>query len=168
MDVIKKSLDTMLRLAVIVLFALLVVIVVWQVFSRQVLKSPSAWTEEAARYTFVWVGLFATALVFSERGHIAVDAVVTRFSPRAQKIVAVIVQLSIIGFALMVLVYGGWRASRGAWGQSLSALPTQVGVMYLAMPITGLMIAFYAIYHLMAILRGEEEAIETDIEPQVV
>lgn len=168
MEPIKKALDKVLQGASVVLFALLVVVVVWQVFTRQVLDSPSAWTEEAARYTFVWVGLFATALVFSERGHIAVDYVVTKFSPGGRKLVAVVVQLAIIFFALAVLVYGGLRAANGAWNQSLSALPTQVGVMYLAMPISGLLIAFYAIYHLQAILRDTEEAIDVDEERQVV
>lgn len=168
MNTIKRGLDAVLRVVSVALFALLVVIVVWQVFTRQVLNTPSAWTEEAARYTFVWVGLFAIALVFSERGHVAVDFVVTRLAPRAQKVVAVFVQLCIIAFALMVLVYGGWRASRGAWGQSLSALPTQVGVMYLVMPITGLMITFYGVYHLLAILRDDEDAIKADLDPQVV
>ncbi|GAA1146962.1 TRAP transporter small permease [Ornithinicoccus hortensis] len=168
MEPIKKGLDGVLRGASVALFALLVVVVVWQVFTRQVLNSPSAWTEELARYTFVWVGLFATALVFSERGHIAVDFVVTKFSAPVQKAVAVVVQLSIILFAGAVLIYGGIRASRGAWGQSLSALPTQVGVMYLVMPITGVLIAFYAVYHLLAVLRGVEAAIEVDDNPQVV
>ena len=168
MEPIKRGLDQVLRWASVVLFALLVVVVVWQVFTRQVLNAPSAWTEEAARYTFVWVGLFATALVFSERGHIAVDAVVTRFSDRLQKVVAVVVQGAIILFAVAVLVYGGLRAASGAWNQSLSALPTQVGVMYLAMPITGVLITFYALYHLLGVLRGTEEAIEVDEDPQVV
>lgn len=168
MEPIKKGLDQVLKGASVILFGLLVLVVVWQVFTRQVLNNPSAWTEELARYTFVWVGLFATALVFSERGHIAVDFVVKKFSGPAQKAVAVIVQLSIILFAGSVLVYGGIRASRGAWGQSLSALPTQVGVMYLVMPITGLMIVFYAVYHLQAVLRNAEEALETDENPQVV
>lgn len=168
MEPIKRGLDQVLKAASVVLFALLVLVVVWQVFTRQVLNSPSAWTEELARYTFVWVGLFATALVFSERGHIAVDFVVSKFAPAGQKVVAVGVQLSIIFFALVILVYGGIRASNGAWGQSLSALPTQVGVMYLAMPITGVMIAFYAIYHLQAILRDTEDALEHDQDPQVV
>jgi len=167
-ETIRKGLDRVLTWASVVLFALLVVIVVWQVFSRQVLNSPSAWTEEAARYTFVWVGLFATALVFSERGHIAVDFVVRKLSHGSQKTIAAFVQLAIIFFALVVLVYGGLRAANGAWGQSLSALPFTVGQMYLVMPITGLMIAFYAIYHLVAIVRETEEAIETDTDPQVV
>jgi TRAP-type C4-dicarboxylate transport system permease small subunit len=155
-DTVKRGLDRFLALASVVLFALLVLVVVWQVFSRQVLSSPSAWTEELARYTFVWLGFFAAALVFSERGHIAVDFLVRKTPPRVQTASGALSQVAIVAFALVILVWGGWRASQGAWNQNLAALPTQVGVMYLVMPITGLLITFYATYHLIGILAGRE------------
>ncbi len=163
MTALKRVLDRTLGVICVVLFALLVVIVVWQVFSRQVLRDPSTWSEEAARYTFVWLGFFAAALVFSERGHIAVDFVVRKLPVGGQKAIAVVVQLLIITFAAVGLVWGGWRASQGAWNQNLTALPTQVGVMYLVMPITGVLITVYALYHLAAVLRGEEDPVtDTD------
>lgn len=156
---VKKALDRVLAGASIVLFALLVVIVSWQVVTRQIIKDPSAWSEEAARYTFVWLGFFATALVFSERGHIAVDFLVEKLPVRAQQVVAVLVQLSIMAFSLGVLVWGGYRGAAGAWNQNLTALPTSVGVMYLVMPVTGVIITFYAVHHIVAILRKQEEPI---------
>src|SRR5699024_5113870 len=70
MERAKTLLDRVLFWITVVLFAVLVVIVVWQVLSRQVLGAPSTWTEEGARMTFVWLGLFASAFVFGERGHI--------------------------------------------------------------------------------------------------
>ncbi len=148
--------------------ALLVLVVAWQVFTRQVIQDPSAWSEEAARYTFVWLGSFATALVFSERGHIAVDFLVAKLPMRAQQSVAVLVQLLILAFAIGVLVWGGYRAAMGAWNQQLTALPTQVGVMYLVMPITGLIIAFYAVHHIGAILAKQEAPIELDLTAEAV
>jgi succinate dehydrogenase hydrophobic anchor subunit len=36
------------------------------------------------------------------------------------------------------------------------------------MPITGVIIIFYAIYHTIAVLRGEEEAIAEDDNPDVI
>jgi TRAP-type C4-dicarboxylate transport system permease small subunit len=164
---LKNGLDTFLKWASVVLFALLVVIVVWQVFTRQVLDSPATWTEEAARYTFVWLGFFAAALVFSERGHIAVDFVVRLLPEAVQRGIAVLVQLLIIAFAGITLVYGGWRASQGAWNQSLTALPATVGQMYLVMPITGVLIIIYALYHVVAVITRSEAAVE-DVEPDVV
>lgn len=162
MRLIKRWLDKVLATASVALFTLLVVIVVWQVFTRQVTKDPATWTEEAARLTFVWLGLFATALVFSERGHIAVDFVVRRLPESVQRAISILVQLTIIAFAALVLIWGGYRAAGRAWTQELSALPFTAGQMYLVLPLTGLIITFYAVYHVTAIIRRTEEAFAID------
>ena len=73
MSTVKKGLDQILRFLCVALFALLVVVVVWQVVSRQVLHAPATWTTSVAQYLFVWLSLFGSAWVFSEKGHIAVD-----------------------------------------------------------------------------------------------
>lgn len=168
MRALKKVLDRSLAAICVVLFAVLVLTVVWQVFSRQVIQNPSTWSEEAARYLFVWLGFFGTALVFSERGHIAVDFVVRKLPAAAQRAIAVLVQVTIMAFAGVGLVWGGWRASQGAWNTNLTALPTQIGVMYLVMPITGVLIVIYAMYHVAAVLRGDEVAVPSDEDLAVV
>ncbi|WP_404288714.1 TRAP transporter small permease [Glutamicibacter arilaitensis] len=167
MQVVKKSFDRILAVACVVLFAVLVVTVVWQVFARQVLNSPSAWTSELAQYLFVWLGLFGAALVFAERGHIAVDFVVRKLPITLEKATALFVQLAIVAFSALVLVWGGFRVAEKSWGQALTGLPATVGPLYLVMPITGIIIIFYAIYHSLAVIRGDEEPI-ADTEPDVV
>ena len=92
MEMTKKILDRVLFWITVVLFALLVIIVVWQVFSRQVLQNPATWTDEGARLNFVWLGLFASAFVFGERGHVAVEFLVRKFPEGVEKIIAIIVQ----------------------------------------------------------------------------
>lgn len=167
MQSIKKASDKFLAAACVILFAVLVMTVVWQVFSRQVLNSPSAWTSELAQYLFVWLGLFGAALVFAERGHIAVDFLVRKFPDRVEKATALFVQAAIITFAGLILIWGGYRVAEQSWNQALSGLPVTIGPLYLVMPITGVLIIFYAVYHIVAILRGEEEATE-DTEPDVI
>ena len=167
MATVKRGLDRVLAVASVVLFAILVVIVVWQVFSRQVL-TPSTWTEEASRMTFVWLGFFATALVFSEKGHIAVDWLVRKLPLGGRKAVGVVVQLAIIAMSVLILVWGGWRASQGAWNQQLSSLPGTLGQMYLVMPITGVLILFYALHHLVDALRADPFAHDEDLHDLVV
>lgn len=156
MDSAKKVLDRVLYWITVVLFALLVVVVVWQIFSRQVLHDPSTWTEEGARMTFVWLGLFASAFVFGERGHIAVEFVVRKLPLGGERVVSVLVQLVVLAFAVIVLVWGGWRASQNAWLQNLSALPFTLGQMYLALPISGVLIAFYSLYYIQAVARNTQ------------
>lgn len=149
MKSISRVLDRTLAVACVVLFAALTLIVSWQVFTRQVLDSPSTWSTEAAQYTFVWLGFFGAALVFSERGHIAVDFFVRRFPKHLMRVVLVLIQLTIITLAAVVLVYGGWKYSQQAWGQQVSSLPVNVGQMYLVLPISGVLIIWYAVTHLI-------------------
>lgn len=154
MGAVKKTLDKILKVISVALFALLVLIVVWQVISRQILQDPAGWTEELARFTFVWLGFFAATLVFAERGHIAVDFVARKSPPAVQKGSGILSELAIIAFAVLVLVWGGWRAVVGTWGQRLGVLPAQLGMVYIVMPIAGVLITFYAVYHLAGILTG--------------
>lgn len=168
MTAAKNVLDRILQAACVVLFAVLVVDVSWQVFARQVLDSPSGWSEVLAKYLFIWMGLFGSALVFGERGHIAVDVAVRRLPEKVQIAVTVVVQLAILTFASLVLVWGGFRVSSLAWDQVLPGLPLKVGLLYLALPISGILILLYTLYHLIRILTGAERAVDLDAEPELL
>ena len=167
MTYVKQALDVALRWLCVGLFAALVLVVVWQVFTRQVLDAPSTWSEELAKYVFIWLGLFGAALVFGERGHIAVDALVQKLPERWQRWNAVFGQLVIGTFAVLVLVYGGWQVSELAWNQSMPGLPLKVGWLYLALPLSGVLVLFYTVYHLVAVVRGAESA-AADGEPDAI
>ncbi len=167
MTTVKNVLDRVLTWACVVLFSALVIDVTWQVFARQVLNQPSGWSEELAKYLFIWLGLFGSALVFGERGHIAVDFAVKKLPEKFQIAISTIIQLTILTFTVLVLIWGGFRVVDLAWEQNLTGLPTNVGPLYLALPISGILIAFYTVYHLVRILTGAERAVE-DAEPDVL
>lgn len=166
MNGLKNVLDRFLFVVTVALFALLVVVVVWQVFSRQVLGSPASWTDESARLSFVWLALFASAFVFGERGHIAMEFLVRRFSSRRQRSMAVGVQVLVLAFAVIVLIWGGFRAAANAWSLGLSILPFTVGQMYLALPVTGVLIAFYCLYYIRSLLTGAVQLYPENVEEE--
>ncbi len=155
METIKKFLDKALFWITVVLFSLLVVVVVWQVFSRQVLGTPATWTDEGARVTFVWLGLFASAFLFGERGHIAMEFLVRKLPVKLERVLAIFGQVALLSFSAIALIWGGWRASQNAWTQKLSALPFSHGQMYLALPVAGILISFYAVYYIINIATGK-------------
>lgn len=154
MNALKTVMDRILYWITALLFTLLVVTVIWQVFARQVLDSPAVWTDEAVRMAFVWLGLFASAMVFGERGHIAMEFVVRRFSGPVQKAVALAVQALVLLFAVVVMVWGGLRAALNAWELGLSVLPFSFGQMYLVLPIAGAIIVFYSLHYLRELASG--------------
>ncbi|MDY0914542.1 TRAP transporter small permease [Rathayibacter festucae] len=153
---LRRILDRILAVVCIVLFVALVAIVSWQVFTRQVLQNSAPWTQEAALYTFVVLSMLGAALVFSERGHIAVEILLDKFAASAQKAVAVVLQLTIVFFAVFVFVIGGSRIAENAWDQAVSTLPITAGQVYLVLPLAGALIVVYSLIHLARILAGAE------------
>ena len=78
------------------------------------------------------------------------------------------VQLAILAFSALVLTWGGYRVVSLAWDQNLTGLPVNVGPMYLALPIAGVLICFYTLYHLIRILTGAEKAVDEEAEPELL
>ena len=165
---VKNAVDKVLTFVCVVLFTTLVLDVVWQVFARQVLDAPSAWSEELAKYLFIWLGLLAAALVFGERGHVAVDLLVQRAPLGVQRVLMVLVQLAVLAFAGLALVWGGWQVVDLAWNQKLTALPVNVGQLYLVLPISGVLIAGYTVHHLVRIVTGAERPVDPDAEVETL
>lgn len=156
MDTVKKILRSILAVLSVILFAVLTCVTVWQVFTRQVLDSPSTWSEELSRLLFVWLSFIGAAFLFGERGHIAVDFVARRFPPGVQKYLAAFVQVIIFFFAVVAMVWGGYLASSIAWEQNLTALPFTIGWVYLVIPITGVCIAIFAVIDFIEVITGKE------------
>ena len=59
----KKGMTTALDAVLIVAVLLLVVDVVWGVFSRYVMGEQAKWTEELARFLLVWVTLLRRCFI---------------------------------------------------------------------------------------------------------
>lgn len=156
MSALRMRTVDVLKWTSIVLFVVLVAVVMWQVFTRQVLQAPSGWTTTVAQYLFIWLVLFSVAMVFGERGHVAVDFF-ARLLPRpAQRVTNVVVSLSILAFALLGLFWGGIRGTSISWDQAITGLPVTVGQMYLALPIAGVLIALFALEDTIRAARGED------------
>jgi TRAP-type C4-dicarboxylate transport system permease small subunit len=140
-----------LEIATMVLFAALVVDVLWGVVSRYWPGiPPSDWTEELGIYLLVWVSLLGSALTYRDRGHLGVDFFVMYFDPAAQRAAAIAVELFVLAFALFVLTYGGYRlvADTLAAGQLTPVLQWKAGYFYLSVPISGVFFAGFAVEHL--------------------
>ena len=136
----------------IVLFAALVVDVLWGVVARYVPGIvPSDWTEELGIYLLAWVSLLGSALTYRERGHLGLDYFMTKFDPAAQRFSAVIIELCVLVFAGFALCYGGYRlvSDTLASNQLTPVLQWKTGYMYLSVPISGAFFVGFAIEHLL-------------------
>lgn len=148
MTIFRKWLDRVLRVLCIALFATLVLVVVWQVFTRLVLDEPSAWSEEAARYTFVWVSLIGISIAVGEKADVVMDFLVEKLPVMLQRVADVLAYLCMLAFVSYVMIYGGLLQTAASWTATNPLLPFTQGQLYLVVPISGIIIAFYLLLHI--------------------
>lgn len=163
LEAFKKGLSLALRWFCILLFAVLVVLVVYQVFVRQVLNGGSAWTEVASRVVFIWQGLIGAAYVIGEKDDVAIDFLVRKLPVVAVKGVEVLAHAIVGFFAGWVMVYGGIKVVAGGWDDTVQLLPVSAGQLFLAVTISGALIVLYSIIHIIeTIVKPLEQPLDED------
>lgn len=148
---IKKVLDRSLELLVMVVVAVLVMDVLWQVFTRFILKNPSTWTEELAVFMLIWVSLLGAAVALGRGAHLGIDYFVGKLPARIRLYTEVFVFLCVSLFSFCVMVLGGTDlvVSTLKLQQTSPALQVKVGYVYLAIPISGFFLVLYSIIGLV-------------------
>lgn len=74
----------------VVWFAAVLVVMTCQVISRYVLNAPLNWSEEFARYSFVWISYIGCAYCVGVDGHTNITALLHKLPVNAQKIVRLV------------------------------------------------------------------------------
>lgn len=145
--VLRNKIDKTLEIILIALMVILVIDVLWQVTSRYVLSSPSSFTDELAGYLLIWVGVLGAAYVAGRQEHLAIDLLLQKSNPKVQKRLIVIINVVILLFAISVMIIGGaWLViTRFKFGVASAAMHLPLGYVYLVMPVSGLLIAYYSI-----------------------
>ena len=163
-SVFQRVVDAILRWVCIVLFALLVILVVYQVIIRS-FGGGNAWTEAMARIIFIWQGIIGAAYVIGENDDVAIDFLVRKFPAAVVKFFEVLAH-SIVGFfAVWVMIMGGWRLADSAFDQTVELLPFSQGQIYLILPVTGILIAIYCILNIIKAVTSEVKIVaEEDID----
>ena len=137
-------------------FLAMVILTCWQVFTRDILKNPSSWSEEMVSYLFAGMSLFGASIVVGERGHMNIPIVVERMGYKGRMFFAVFAEIVALLFAGIILLYGGIRITNLAMGQMTSALGVPIGNFYVVLPISGVLNIIYTILNIIDILRGTE------------
>jgi TRAP-type C4-dicarboxylate transport system permease small subunit len=135
---IKRKVDRILEVTLSTIMGIMVVNVLWQVFSRYVLGAPSSFTDELARYLMIWLGILGAAYVSGRNMHVAIELFQSDSGKRVVKILIII-------FALTAFIAGGSRLVYITFilEQFSPALKIPLAVVYLVIPLSGILIVFY-------------------------
>ena len=157
---IRKAMNTVVSTICIVLFAVMVVVGTYQIITRFVFNNPSTISEELLTYTFAWMAIFSSAYVFGKRDHMRMTFIADKLPKEQRKILEIVIELLIIAFAVIVLIYGGFTIMGLTMTQKTASLGVMMGVIYAVVPICGILIAIYGVLNVIDLCAGYENTEE--------
>lgn len=144
MALFKQALDTFLAWAVYVLTTLLLIVMSAQVLWRYVFNDPIYWSEELARYLFVWLTFLAASMAFRDHKHMAVDLIQPFLPPAARRWQDVIITSILALFFVVVLVIAP-EILQITFDQPSACLSIPIAVLYLSFPVSILIMLIYLV-----------------------
>lgn len=116
------------------LTAVLTVITLLQVLLRYVFNDPLTWSEEAARYLFVWLSLIGAGAAVGRGAHYGLEVLRRQLPERWHRYLGFGSMLVVLVFAVTLLVTGIQEAALAARQFSWS-MPIRMHWAYAALPV---------------------------------
>ena len=143
---IRRAVDGMIRWIIIFLMLFMTVTVFLQIVFRYVFNIPLGWSEEVARFSFVWVSFFGASALMRVREHINVTVFVDRFPPRLRAAAVLVANLCGLICVYFFLI-GGIALTTNEWSQLAPAMQIPMGWVYLVIPISAGLMAIWMVIH---------------------
>ncbi len=152
----RLKLDKVLKVAIVIIMAIMVLNVLWQVISRYFFNEPSSFTDELSRYLMIWLGILGASYVSGQNKHVAIDFFPKKLSDVYQRRLKNFTKILIVVASISVFVIGGGRLVYVTFHlQQLSpALQLPLALVYLVLPLSGLIIVYYKLHDLLAPPKG--------------
>lgn len=153
---IRQVIDVTLSSLCVIIFALMVIIGTYQITTRYFFNKPSTVSEELLTYSFTWMALLASALVFGKRDHMRMGFLADKLTGTPRKILEIVIELLVMLLSGSVLVYGGATIMQLTMTQVTASLGIPMGIVYTVVPLSGIIIVFYSILNIIDLAVGYE------------
>lgn len=152
--VIKTVMTKLLAGIATVLLSVMTMLVLYQVFTRYVLDSPAAFTEELVRYFLIWTGFIGAAYAFLTREHMCLVLFRDNLKPEKRRILMIVLDVLILVFAILVITVGGFKLAMSARQVYSALLGIPRSLVYGMAPVSGLFIIMAQIINIYEDVTG--------------
>ena len=128
----------------IVTFTGMFLCVIVQVVLRYFFGDPTTWSDELARYLFVWCSFIGWVIAARKRSHLGIALVAERSPPRVKAAIELVGASASVAFAGILLYYGLQITSRNADVDTVTLFFT-FGVVYAIVPVAALAVGALAL-----------------------
>lgn len=143
MDKLLKGVRTVLYWFSVGAMCVMLAIIFAQVVTRYLFNYTPDWSEELARFLFVWVVFLGSALIMGEGGHLAVQMLPEKFKGRPLGHAMEIV-VNVSGYAFIgLLLRQGWKMTSIMTFQLSPGLNLPMSWVYVVIPLSSVLMLLY-------------------------
>jgi len=158
----KTILKQPLEMSLCVLLIAIVGVTFIQVLFRYIFHLSLAWSEELARFFFLWLAALASAYGFKTKSHFALSFLVNKFGKRIQRLIGSVVSFVVFTFLLLF----SWKAfeyTLSVKSQIAAGTRLPMSVPYSAAVVGGVLMLYYVLRNWWTDFRRPAEA-EKDLQ----
>lgn len=153
MDKLLSYLNKMLYGISVTSMIVMLALIFMQVITRYIFNHTFEWSEELARFLFVWVVFLGSALIMGESGHLAVQLLPTKFEGTVMgHVMSVFINLCSYAFILLLLIQGTKMTSIMTF-QTAPGLGISMSWVYVIIPISSSLMLLYLFRDTVRIFR---------------
>jgi len=130
---------------------------VLQVVTRFIFNDSLTWTEEMARFAFIWVSFLGAALCVEQDSHARISIVSDALPKKLQTILYYAGQVIII-ISAAVMVWQGAKLMETVSMQTSPMLGIPMSVFYGAAPVSAVLMAIYSLVKILRAIFGLNKA----------
>ena len=135
--------DHLEEVILVALLALMTALIGGQIFMRYVMQASLSWSEELARYCFIWMAYISVSYAVKKDMHISTTAFVNLLPQRGVIVARILSHLIFAGFAFLVVFEGIALVQKlFGFGQRSSSLGLLMAYVYLA-PVVGFVMVLF-------------------------
>ncbi|SBV99687.1 membrane hypothetical protein [uncultured delta proteobacterium] len=151
---INNKLMKVLNWVIVMSMVFLVVSISLQILNRYVMRIPMAWTEEYAKYFFVWLAMFGSAKAVREKSHIFVDILEVLIKGKISQACGFIADcVSMVFFVTLFYVSIPWTVKN--FGVNTESIPElNMGMFYLCIPLSAAVMILFGLEVMIARVKG--------------
>jgi TRAP-type C4-dicarboxylate transport system permease small subunit len=143
-----------LKGAIALCLAVMVVLVFTNVVLRYIFNSGIATSEELSRWLLVWLTFLGAIVALREHAHLGVDTLIRALPPRG-RLICFVLSYVLMLYADGLLLLGSWKQAVLTFGDSAPASGISVGLFFYASGIVfGVSAAVILLYDLARALTG--------------
>ncbi|MCT6924477.1 TRAP transporter small permease [Metasolibacillus sp.] len=139
-DIINKAMGYVLM----AMLAVMTAIIFWQVFSRFVVGSSLAWSEELSRFLMIFMIFIGASLALRGNELISVELLLEKLAGTPRKVLVIIIQLVSIVFFIILIKYG-YAMAESFSNQKAPSLGVSMQIIYLSLPLGGILMLINSI-----------------------